>query len=263
MSRILALLLLMAGALPALDLVTGYRLEGVRYEGPGEWRRSEEPVWVYSYPTLRMTYRAWGLPGGDTPVLTLRPGSVGPVTPGATNPENPFVAGMPVVAVAARDLVADGAFHAIEVDLRGRMRTPQIDQLRFALPAGARFEIETLEFRAEPEILPCVAGGPPLPAHAGKLAIAGAARCAGFPATSLRGKESIRIAGNGRKGGTLYLSLFPHFPNVSMFAANLPPEKVRVKETSETAHFIARLKYADGWEEEQFPFRSTSGATCC
>src|SRR5690606_29109859 len=99
-------------------------------------------------------YRATGTPGDDSAVLTLAPGSVGPVTPGATNPENPFVAGMPVVVVRSRDLMADGESHALEVDLRDRMRTPQIHELRFTLPEGATLVVEELTFVGGPELLP-------------------------------------------------------------------------------------------------------------
>lgn len=253
MYRLLTLMLFTV-ALSAADVLTGFRLTPTRYEGPGEWTNSVEPVWVYAYPTLRLTYRASGLPrGGAAPVLTLRPGSVGPVTPGATNIENPFVAGMPVVAVSASDLVADGALHTLVVDLALKMRTPQIDQLRFAVPAGARISIEDLEFRASAALLPCGSGGPPLPTDAQSLQIDAESRCAGAPATSLRGKESIRITGNGRRGATLYLSLYAHFASVGMFAAGQPIEKTRITESRQAAEFVARLRYTDGYEEEQFP----------
>ncbi len=250
--RMILPLLLLAVSLPGEDLLTGYRRTGIEYTGPGEWRIPLEPVWVYAYPTLRLHYRASGLGGGDDAVLTLRPGSVGPVTPGATNPENPFVAGMPVPAVLARDLAGDGAPHTFEVNLRERMRTPQIDELRFALPAGARIAIDELEFRGGGELLPCE-GGPALPAHAGKLNVEGGAPCGAARGTSLRGKEGLRIAGAGRAGRTLYLSLFPHFASVGMFAAGRSPEELRVKESAETAEVIVRLKYTRGEVEEQYP----------
>ncbi|HWR50714.1 MAG TPA: DUF6259 domain-containing protein [Bryobacteraceae bacterium] len=250
--KTLLLILLLTCSVAGEDLLTGFRQQPIEYQGPGEWRTSVEPVWVYAYDTLRLTYRASGLPQSDAPILTLRPGSVGPVTPGATNPENPFVAGMPVVVVAAQDLIPDGARHTLEVRLKGKMHTPQIDQLRYTLPSGARFAVDGLEFRGSKSVLPCE-GGPALPVSAATLKIAGPAECSGFPATSMRGRESIRIAGNGQKGRTLYLSLYPHFASVGMFAANQLPEKMRVKESSETAEACVRLKYTDGEEAEQFP----------
>jgi hypothetical protein len=250
--RILFTLLLAAGSLAAEDPLTGYRMPAAQYEGPGEWRRSLEPVWVYEYPTLRLVYRATGFGAGDDVVLSLRPGSVGPVTPGATNVENPFVAGMPVAAVLARNLVADGARHTLEIDLKGKMRTPQIDQLRFLLPQGARLAVEELEFRGGADVLPCAAGGPALPKGAAKLRAEGGAECAGARATSMRGRESIRIRA-GRAGRTLYLSLYPHFANVRAFAAGGAPDRIRVPESTETRDAIVRLRYADGFEEEQYP----------
>jgi hypothetical protein len=255
MRRFSILFLLLAAALPGADLLTGFRLPPVTYHGPGEWSHSVEPVWAYAYHTLRLTYRASGIPKTDAPLVTLRPGSVGPVTPGATNIENPFVAGMPVVAVRARDLVADSASHVLEVDLAAVLRTPQIDQLRISLPAAASLSIDGLEFRGDESLLPCAAGGPALPQDAQPLAIdAGAQQCAGYPATSLRGTGSIRIPGNGRPGArTLYLSLFPHFAGVRMFAAGQPPEKTRLKESRQTAEVLVRLRYAGGLQEEQFP----------
>jgi hypothetical protein len=246
------LLLLLALPVAAADLLTGYRLASKQFAGPGEWRTPLDPVWVYAYPKLTLRYRASNLPKTDTPVLTLRPGSVGPVTPGATNPENPFVAGMPVTAVMARDLVADGVVHSLEVDLSGKMRTPQIDEIRTALPPGARLEVESLEFRGAGDLLPCT-GGPQLPARAAKLQGLAEEHCGKTPATTLRGAETIRIRGNGRRGRTLYLSLFPHFTTVTAFAADQPPEKFRARESSETADFIVRLRYEGGPAEEQYP----------
>ncbi len=252
MRTILSLLVLACTAF-GNDLLIGYRQQGLTFQGPGEWRRSVEPVWVYDYHKLRIQYRASGLPSSNAPVLTLRPGSVGPVTPGATNPENPFVAGTPVVVVSARDLVPDGASHTLEVELLGKMRTARIDQLQFALPAGAKLTIDDLQFVGDPEVFPCTTGGPGLPANTVKLAIHGPSACAGSPATGLRNRENIRIEGKGAKGSTLYLSLMAHFAGVSGFSMDHRPGRLRIPESSETADVVARIRYADGREEEQFP----------
>ncbi|MEN6536954.1 MAG: hypothetical protein ABFD89_25090 [Bryobacteraceae bacterium] len=257
--RIILSLLFLAGAAFGEDLLIGYRQQGLSYQGPGEWRQSAEPIWVWDYHTLRLQYRASGFPKSDGPVLTLRPGSVGPVTPGATNPENPFVAGAPVVVVMARDLVADNAPHSLELELRGKMRTAQVDQLIFALPAGARLHIEDLQFVGDPDVFPCRAGGPGLPEGVKKLAAHGPSTCAGSPSTSLRGREEIQIETGGHKGGTLYLSLMAHFANASAFAgvahytSDKDAERWRVKESTETADFLARVEYTDGSVEDQFP----------
>ncbi len=238
----------------ALLSLTGFRQENVRHEGPGEWRQSVDPVWVYEYHTLRLQYRATGLPASETAILTLRPGSVGPVTPGAKNIENPFVAGMPGVVVRARDLIADGAPHTLDVELRGRMRTAQIDQLQYALPAGATLTVDALEFTGDPGVFPYQSGGPALPDGAVPVSFRTFAgsnpqqrrdREGAF--TSLRGRETIRLDVSGRRARTLYLSLMAHFAGVAAFG------KAEVKESGETAHMLARLSYTDGAEDAQYP----------
>ncbi len=255
------MLLLVTFALTAFgnDLLVGYRQQGLKYQGPGEWRQSVEPVWVWDYPTIRLQYRASGLPKTGAAILTLRPGTVGPVTPGATNIENPFVAGMPVVAITAQDLVPNDVTHTLEIQLRGKMKTAQIDQLIFSVPAGAQVLIEDIQFLGPADVFPCAAGGPQLPENATKLATRGPSTCAGSPATSLRGRESLHIDGGGRKGGTLYLSLMTNFASVSslgglsFFNVSQPWDRWRIKESSETADVVARIKYTDGREEDQFP----------
>ncbi len=252
MRTVIALLLLTGMAFGEEHLI-GYRQENLKCQGPGEWRHSAEPIWVYDYHTLRLRYRASGLTKTDAPVLTLRPGSVGPVTPGATNIENPFVAGLPVVVLTARDLVSDDKTHTAEIELRGKMRTPQIDQLQFSLPAGSRLEVEDLQFRGDPDVFSCVPAGSALPENVQQLVTRGPSTCAGSPSTSLRGRESIRIEGDGRKGRTLYLSLSAHFAGVTAFVTGENLRSREVKESSETAHAVARVKYADRTEEDQFP----------
>ncbi len=257
--RILFSLLILSSGVFGDELLTGYRLQGLKYHGPGEWRQSAEPIWVYEYHTLRFRYRASGLPKSDAAVLTLRPGSVGPVTPGANNIENPFVAGRPVVVIAARDLVSDGAIHTIDLELRGKVPTAQIDQLQFALPAGATLEIEDLQFRGDPGSRPCTTAGPPLPEDAVKLPARGPMACAGWPATGLRGRESIHILGGGRKGAALYLSMNAQFPGVGKWLVSSQKgwRDTEIKESSETASVLARIRYADGFDEEQFPLLVT------
>ena len=51
-----------------------------------------------------------------------------------------------MTVVQARDLAPDGGFHTLEIELRGKVRTAQIDQLQFSLPAGSRLEVEDLQF---------------------------------------------------------------------------------------------------------------------
>ena len=250
----LAILCVLAVAAAAGDLRTGFELRGLKYEGPGEWRMPVTPIWVYEYSVLRVRYRATGPGGHRDAILSLRPGSVGPVTPGGTNPENPFVMGAPVTAIAAQDLVADGSTHVFETDLRSRLRTAQMDQLTWKLPAGARLEIEELEFRAPADPVSC--DGPPLPAHATPLKVRGPLACGAAAATSLRGHETIRIETAGARGRSLYLSLTAIYPALSNFIAGQAVDRWRAREIRETAWVIARLRYDDR-EEEQFPLLVT------
>lgn len=237
------------------EMLQGFELQRLAYAGPGEWRRSSDPIWVYEYHLLVLRYRASGLTSGDEPVLVLRPGGVGPVTPRGNNPENPFASGGLVPVVRAKDLVADGAEHELQVDFLPKIRTAQMDQLIFMLPAGAKLSIADLEFRGSPGVFPCAseARAVSLPAGAKVLRTQGSLSCDGFPATSLGGRESIRIDGAGLSGGALYLNLMAHFAGVPSFAADVPPDRGRIKENAETANFIATIHYAGGLAEQQFP----------
>lgn len=247
----LAWLLAVATAGTDPEALVGYRFGGAELAGPCDRREAVEPIWAYAYPTLKVRYRASGTPGDDSAVLALSPGSVGPVTPGATNPENPFVAGMPVVAVRSRDLVADGEVHTLQVDLRDRMGTPQVDELRFSLPEGATLVVEELTFVGGPELLPGEAPAPPSSATPWK--VEGPVATGAWRGTTMRGDGSIRIVGEPRAGRSFLLAISPHFAGVREFAAGVPAEKVRVKEGRETADVVARIAYADGGAEEQYP----------
>jgi len=251
MAFLTLLLLAMTTAETDAEALVGYRMEAAEFSGPSEHRQAVEPVWVYAYPTLKLRYRALGTPGDDSAVLTLAPGSVGPVTPGATNPENPFVAGMPVVVVHSRDLTADGQSHSLEVDLRDRMRTPQIHELRFTLPEGATLVVEELTFVGGPDLLP--GDAPALPPSATAWSVDGPIAAGAWRGTTLRGGESIRMTGEPRAGRAFLLAIAPHFANVREFAAGAPADQVRVKESRETADVIARITYADGGWEEAYP----------
>ncbi|MCX6622569.1 MAG: hypothetical protein NTY38_16170 [Acidobacteria bacterium] len=136
--RLILPLILLAGAAFPDDLAVGYRLQGLSYEGPGQWAHPADPIWVYDYHLLRITYRAWRLPATTAPILTLRPGAVGPVTPGAMNPENPFAAGKPLTVLTAGDMIADGTPHTLDIELRGKTLTAQMDQVLFSLPSVPR-----------------------------------------------------------------------------------------------------------------------------
>ena len=210
---------------------------------------------MVDYHTLVIDYRASGHVKPDAAVLTLRPGSVGPVTPRATNPENPFVGGEEIIAVRASDLIFDGEPHRLRVDLRGKVKKPQVDALRLVLPAGARLKITSLHFLADPELLPCAASPPPeMPANSRPLPVHGPLSCDGAPATSLRGRESISIDAAGKRGTTLYVDLlaFAYLPGFLGYDASAPPRSAAITDPSLV---VATLRYADrpSVKEEQFP----------
>ena len=150
--------------------------------GASRWVHTTEPVWLGEYPRLQMRYRAARMPRQGT-LVSLRPGSVGPVTPGAANPENPFAKGMPVSAVEASQLQADGAWHVLEEDLSARLVNPRCDQIVIALEEGASLELDYLRFVAR-----CGAEAAPVPAKA--LTTARCAPAGRFRALDLGGSAN-------------------------------------------------------------------------
>lgn len=237
------------------QLLSGYSLPPKVLTGPVQSLIATDPIWVADYHTLVIDYRASGHLNPDAAVLTLRPGSVGPVTPRATNPENPFVEGGDIIAVRASDLIFDGEPHRLSVDLRGKIKKPQVDALRLVLPAGARLKIVSMHFLADQELLPCATSTPPeMPAKSSPLLVHGLLSCDGAPATSLRGRESISIDTAGKQGATLYLDLlaFAYLPGFISYDASAPPRSAAI---SDPSLVIAALRYADhpSVRDEQFP----------
>ena len=237
------------------QLLSGYSLPAKELIGPVQSLIATDPIWVADYHTLVIDYRASGHLHPDAAVLTLRPGSVGPVTPRATNPENPFVEGGDVIAVRGSDLVFDGEPHRLSIELRGKIKKPQVDALRLVLPAGARLKITSLHFLADPGLLPCATSTPPeMPAKSTPLLVHGPLSCDGAAATSLRGRESISIDSAGKQGTTLYLDLlaFAYLPGFIGYDASAPPRSAPITDPSLV---IATLRYADqpSVGEEQFP----------
>jgi hypothetical protein len=189
----------------------------------------------------------------DVAVLTLRPGSVGPITPRANNPENPLASGNNIIAIRGQDLILDGLPHTLRIDLKSKSKTPQIDSLRFAVPAGATVNIAKMEFLADSTFLPCTTQEPiDLPPDSKILPAHGPLSCNGAAATSLRGRESIVINAAGKQGTTLYLDLLPYLAGFTNYVASAPARPAR---TSETSLVIANLRYVDhpSVVEQQFP----------
>ena len=235
------------------QLLSGYSLQGKQFVGPTHSAIPTDPVWVADYHTLVVDYVASGHAGPNSAILSLRPGSVGPITPRATNPENPLVSGSDIVAIQGQDLVFDGKPHTLRVDLKSKIKAPQIDLLRFVLPAGARLKIAKLDFVADSGMLPCAASKPSeMPSDSTKLVVRGALSCDGAAATSLRGRESLRIEANGKQGATIYMDLLAYFAGYINY---IPSSPQRPRESSETSAVIANIRYADSPAvvEQQFP----------
>ena len=248
------ILLSLLWAMPAASqLLSGYSLTATELMGPTRRAIATDPIWVADYPTLVVDYTATGAVNAKAAVLTLRPGSIGPITPRATNPENPLASGEDIVAVRGEDLVFDGKPHTLKVDLTSRIKTPQIDMLRFEVPGGAKLNIGKLEFVGAPELLPCAASErAAMPADTRTLMVHGELSCDGAVATSLRGKESLKIDVAGKRGTTLYLDLLVHLAGFTNYVASQPS---RPAATSETSLVIANVRYADhpAGVEQQFP----------
>lgn len=237
------------------ELLSGYSLHSKNLIGPTRSEIPTDPVWLANYHSLVVDYRGTGHLNPGYAVLALRPGSVGPITPGAsaTNPENPLASGGDIIAVTGQDLILDGKPHTLRVDLKGKLKVPQVDMLRFALPDGAKLSIAELQFLAGPDALPCDASAAvEIPAASKALAVHGPLSCNGAAATSLRGRESLTIAASGKQGSTIYLDLLA---NLAGHIVHIPDLTKRITESSEPSEVIANIKYADAPSavEQQFP----------
>lgn len=57
------------------------------------WTLTVEPIWTDPFATLALSYFVEGAPADDGAFIELFDGSTGPITPGATNNENPLASG--------------------------------------------------------------------------------------------------------------------------------------------------------------------------
>lgn len=240
---------------PHVDpLLSGFDLSARTIHGGHPVRISDQPIWVKTYSQLDLTYRTQGTAPSGT-VLSLRPGSVGPVTPRANNPENPFANGTIVPVISAADLIADGKQHHIAIDLAGKIRTAQIDQLIFTLPANASLKVSQLSFVARSAELPCYTWAHAAPVvDAIPLTFTGPLHCSRAAATSLRGREAIHIGAPHAHGSAVYLSMLFYSPALSNYVASQPAVSAG---TSDPSLAIVRIHYSDGIEE-QFPMELAS-----
>ncbi|HEX5283455.1 MAG TPA: DUF6259 domain-containing protein [Bryocella sp.] len=234
------------------QILSGYSLESKRLVGPVQKQIATDPIWAVDYHTLVLQYRGSGQIAPEASVLALRPGSVGPVTPHADNPENPFASGGDIVPFHGSDLNLDGQPHTLRVDLASRLKTPQIDALEFLIPAGVQLTVDRLEFLADPGFLPCAGTSRnELPLDSHPLHVEGPLSCGDAVATSLRGREPLKIDARG-SAATLYLDLYFCLEG---FTNYIPSAPSRPANTSDPAFAIVNVRYADapGQVEQQFP----------
>ena len=234
------------------QLLSGYSLANKHLDGPVQTEIATDPIWVVDYHTLVFQYRGSGQIAAGASVLALRPGSVGPVTPHADNPENPFASGGDIVPFHGSDLKLDGQPHTLHIDLASNLKTPQIDALEFLVPAGVQLTVDRLEFLADPDFMPCAASAENrLPSDSHLLHVQGPLLCGEAAATSLRGHESLKIEAQGT-AATLYLDLYFYLAGFINYIASAPS---RPASTSDPSFAVVNVRYADAPSnvEQQFP----------
>ena len=96
------------------------------------WKLTTEPIWIYKFSILKLRYRFNGALNVEKPVLWLQPGSIGPVTPGASNLENPLArsGAMPISIPPSHH---DGEIHEMSIKVHPTIKTDQIDQITISL----------------------------------------------------------------------------------------------------------------------------------
>ena len=234
------------------QLLSGYSLVNQHLEGPVQTQITTDPIWVVDYHMLVFQYRGSGRIAAGASVLALRPGSVGPVTPHADNPENPFASGGDIIPFHGSDLKLDGQPHTLQIDLVSKLKTPQIDALEFLLPAGVQLTVDRLEFLADPGFIPCAtAEQNQLPPNTHPLRVQGPLPCGEAAATSLRGREPLKIEVQGN-AATLYLDLYFYLAGFSNYIASAPSRPTSV---SDPSFAVVNVRYADAPSkiEQQFP----------
>ncbi len=129
------------------------------------WIVTTEPVWVYRYSELQITFRATGIENSpETPLLAIRPGSIGPVTPGAKNMENPLARAGDATLCPVPSELLDGEIHTISTTICPPIQTEQIDQIQLTLNTNekpGRLEILDLSFidpqmETQGKVLSCI-----------------------------------------------------------------------------------------------------------
>jgi len=115
------------------------------------WILTTEPVWVYRFSELTLRFRSHGLAHStQRPLLSLQPGSTGPVTPGAKNMENPFARAGAKTILLSPEQLASNKIQTISVPVHPPIQTEQIDRIVLSIETAGQpgvLEIFDLSFR--------------------------------------------------------------------------------------------------------------------
>ncbi|MDX9753731.1 MAG: DUF6259 domain-containing protein [bacterium] len=257
------------------------------------WVLTIEPVWVNHFSTLRYTYRAQGITNhASQPVLQIRPGSIGPVTPGAKNIENPMARAGECPVILPRPSLQDGAIHSATTTVYPPIQTEQIDQIVLTLHTAeqpGRFELLALSFEdpslpgreilsftyLQPISDPALwAGYQSIPLQAGEIPLDTLSPAAAglpaevtchsipfrlpanrlVPATSLADWGTIEIPIN-QSCATIYLLMAcPVWGSDGQFSY-IPRTSI-----SQPERLLVTKRYKDGTIEKSFPRNLSSGA---
>lgn len=249
------------------------------------WTLTTEPIWVYRFSQLKFRFRAHGFtPDSTRPILLLNPGSIGPVTPNAVNPENPFARAGSCQINIPDHYYTDNQIHEITQFVYPPIKTEQIDQIMLTLQTGDQpgvFEIFDLSFHdsslpdraiiqtetlqpiqpnqdrhsIEPISIP---GQSTFLHELGDWSADQAwAECEGIhfrvdapiASTGFQERDEISISVNERCGG-IYLLLGAFLAGTDAAFQFVPRTEIRVPE-----RLIVTKEYDDGTTEQSFPYQ--------
>jgi hypothetical protein len=139
-------------SLPDPDATAEFGPKGATFRAPTPgagmvWTRTFNPVWITSFPYLEIEYEIENAElGANQRLIILSDDSTGPITPGATNPENPLASG----AVAGLGKSETGKYHFVR-DVRDFFDSDRIARITFLLNSGkkpATLRVSNLTFWA-------------------------------------------------------------------------------------------------------------------